>query len=62
MSKHSLGLYEQIAGLKVALASKRTPRRLRPALRRRLQRLEQEFGKHSRPILRSPKFLGWFEF
>jgi hypothetical protein len=62
MAKHSLSLREQAAGIQAALASKRTPNRLRPALRRRLNELEQALKKKSRKLTRSPKFVGWIEF
>ena len=62
MAKRSISLSEQIAGIKAALASKRTPRRLRPALRRRLHKLEVALNERSRVSTRRPKFLGWFEF
>jgi hypothetical protein len=62
VAKGSLTLSEQIAGIKAALASKRTPRHLRPALRRRLRKLERALKDQSRVSVRRPRFLGWFEF
>jgi hypothetical protein len=61
MARHSLTLSEQITGIKAALHSRRTPVQLRPALQRRLQKLERLLGKQPRSrARRKPKFLGWF--
>lgn len=62
MAKHSLSLREQAAGIRAALASKRTPKRLRPALRRRLDQLEQVLKKKSQKRTGNPRFAGWIEF
>lgn len=62
MPKHSLSLSEQVAGIKAALASKRTPNQLRRALRRHLRKLERRLSKRTHPHVQRPKFLGWFEF
>jgi len=62
MAKHSLSLHEQATGIRAALASKKTPNRLRPALRRRLKELEQGLKTKSQKSTRAPRFVGWIEF
>jgi hypothetical protein len=62
MAKHSLNAREQTAGIRAALASKKTPVRLRAALRRRLTELEKRLNKKPRKTTRNPKFVGWIEF
>jgi hypothetical protein len=62
MTKHSLSLREQAAGIRAALASKRTPNHLRPSLRRRLNELEQGLKKKPQKPPRNPRFVGWIQF
>lgn len=61
MARHKLTLAEQLAGIRAALASRRTPSRLKPSLRRRMADLERRVGKRADAKVRKPKFLGWFE-
>jgi hypothetical protein len=61
MPRHSLSVAEQIAGVKAALRSKRTPHQFRPALHRRLRELEGKLKKSAPARVRRPKFLGWFK-
>jgi hypothetical protein len=58
--RHRLTLGEQLAGVAGALKSKKTPKHLLPALRRRKALLEKRVGKRTR---RLPKRkVGWVIF
>lgn len=62
--RHVLSLEEQRAGVAAALRSAKTPKALRPALRRRLRDLDHRLrlsGRARKPA-RKPRFLGWFEW
>jgi len=48
MGKHQLTKREQARGLRKALKSRRTPRWLKPSIRRYLRRLEQDYRAEQR--------------
>ena len=62
MPKHQLTREEKIRGLRAALKSGKTPKHLKSALRRHLERLENGTGDSGRKRQRSAGFLGWFRF
>jgi hypothetical protein len=58
--RHRLTLAEQLAGVSGALKSKKTPKHLLPALRRRQALLKKRLGRRARRPLR--KKVGWVFF
>jgi len=63
-NRHVLSLEEQRAGIAAALQSRKTPRQLRPGLRRRLADLNRQLratGGTPKKV-RKPRFLGWLEW
>jgi len=48
--RHKLSVAEQIRGLKKALANSRTPKALRPPMRKRLEKLEHSEKKSWDPF------------
>ena len=48
--RHKLSIAEQIRGLKKALANPRTPKALRPSMRKRLEELERAQKKSWDPF------------
>jgi hypothetical protein len=49
MARHKLTRCEQLKGLRKCLRSKKTPRWLKPSIRRYLQKLQRQVQRESKP-------------